>query len=290
MKLLASYFAVSALLLFGCDRSAIDETSASEPTSAKQTRPLRIPSIIEDETPEDSVDPSSVGKKKLPLSQYWLRALDAAQLRPRLQRVSTRTRARIRGTNLDRRIELSFSDTSSAEATRRMLTALELPQIDRGLTGQVVRWKDRSWHLALDDESTLKVLTWSRAPVANMDPTKRCPRPHHLEGAEMLSGGIKQTFEKRTTKRIIEIEELVDLKGATTELLVWYKNGFAQDEHIGQLQTALRSQKWHQVAGTSVKQQWIKEGSGRLSWHPVREPFTMNCTLRGALVRYAWSR
>ena len=171
-----------------------------------------------------------------------------------------------------------------------MLTALELPQIDRGLTGQVVRWKDRSWHLALDDESTLKVLTWSRAPVAITDSTKRCPRPHHLEGAEMLSGRIKQTFDKRTTKRIIEIEELVDLDGSTTELLVWYKNGFAQDEHIGQLQTALLSEKWHKVAGTSVKQQWDKKGSGRLAWHPVREPFTMNCALRGALVRYSWSR
>ena len=171
-----------------------------------------------------------------------------------------------------------------------MLTALELPQIDRGLTGQVVRWQDRSWHLALDNESTLKVLTWTRAPLGSTDSIKRCPRPHHLEGAEMLSGRIRQTFDKRTTKRIIEIEELVDPKGSTTELLVWYKNGFAQDEHIGQLQTALLSAKWNKIAGTSVKQQWVKDGSGRLAWRPVREPFPMNCTLRGALVRYSWSR
>jgi hypothetical protein len=73
-------------------------------------------------------------------------------------------------------------------------------------------------------------------------------------------------------------------------MTIWYKNGFAQDEHIGQMQTALKTSTWRHEAGSSVKQSWTSDDGLSINWYPVREAFSMGCALKGPLVRFSWSK
>jgi hypothetical protein len=118
----------------------------------------------------------------------------------------------------------------------------------------------------------------------------RCGRPHHLDTPKSLPTLIALRFKKMSTKRTIEIEHHFDTQTHEISMTIWYKNGFAQDEHIGQIQSQLSALKWQRSEGTSVKQSWTNTDGFSVNWYPVREAFVMGCSLRGPLIKFSWSQ
>ncbi|MGB0648277.1 MAG: hypothetical protein ACPGQS_13925, partial [Bradymonadia bacterium] len=119
---------------------------------------------------------------------------------------------------------------------------------------------------------------------------RRCGRPHHLGLPPRLPNVLKALMTKTTTRRTISMNDEISPTQHNISFMIWYKNGFAQDEHIGKIQNRLHAQKWTKQEGNSVKQLWSNSDHGHLSWYPVREAFPMGCSLRGPLIRFTWSQ
>ena len=277
-------------LMGGCESDSESHGDNSKVAAQTAVRPLRIPTVEEEENPQPSDRPAPFQRAELPLTAFWLKALSKSESMPYLQGVKTRRRVHPRGTNLDRRVQLTISGAFPSTLTNRLLTALELPDIEKGLTGDPVTWKSRSWRLFTDTDTDQLIVEWHKKPAFGEKTRPRCYRPHHLEDVQMLDGAIGRTFRRTTTKRILETEEQLNLSHRATTVLVWYKNGFAQDEHMRHLQDALKKSAWTKDAGVSVKQRWSGRDEQSLSWRPVRTPYRMNCVLKGALIRFTWSR
>ena len=150
-----------------------------------------------------------------------------------------------------------------------------------------VEYKDRAWRfIQSDDELTLE---WIKKPNQKVDPTQRCARPHHLNPPAQLPTFAANYFSKMSTKRNLEVLTGWTPESQETSITVWYKNGFAQDEHIGQIQTALNTQGWRRTRGQSVKQAWTDGDQRTVQWYPIRESFSMGCKLKGPVVHFIWS-
>lgn len=254
-------------------------------------RPLRIPSINEDLEPAVDTKDKKLIAAQLPLPSFWKKGLSAGTLNQNISRIVHRIRVSVKGPNTWRDIKVVWSRRFSAEEILDVTNQLKLTQIPKAPLGQWTTVKNRKWRMSQDhSDSSTTVLDWQKYPKMAAPPFRRCGRPHHLETPQTLPKQLGLLFRKMSTKRTIEIEHDLDTQNHETSMTLWYKNGFAQDEHIGQIQSQLTALKWQRSKGASVKQSWKNDTGLSVNWYPVREAFPMGCTLRGPLIKFSWSQ
>lgn len=256
----------------------------------KRKEPLRIPSIIEDTHSEPTPVNQAITTQLMPLPKYWQNALRQLSSSPVYTQIAFRRRSQQAGLNLDSQVEITWLTEPSTLRETQIANVLELPNTKQAITEKWVNWKDRTWRFLRDEENGTTQLIWRRRPTFDGQSSRRCARPHHISEVQLMSPSVNRVFRKMSTKRVIELSEEITRSKRRTSVLVWYKNGFAQDEHVGQIQSVLKSDKWLKEDGQSVKQFWYNTAGDEFSWQPVRESFSMGCELRGPLISFIWSR
>lgn len=284
-------------LLMGClylacsNDAAHNTTNSMLDATSTPVRPLRIPSIEEQPPSTKTQAGSPLIPSELPLPQFWKSALKALKNNPELVSVMHRTRVSVRGPNTWRNIAIEWSTNLTTADKLRVAREFKLPKHNHPSMETWTKHENRSWRFTkYDSGPNTTALEWKKEPKLVKSSGKRCNRPHHLEIPVSLPKQLKSVFRKMSTKRVIEVQHDVNRDVHEISMTIWYKNGFAQDEHIGQVQTALTALTWRHNGGHSVKQSWTSDDGLSINWYPVREAFSMGCTLKGPLVRFSWSK
>jgi hypothetical protein len=291
MMIRLKVFTLLCWLSLGCVNDLESSSVGVTTQEVKVTvRPLRIPSIDEDPEPLSKTNHKQLIPAQLPLPVFWKKGLGTQAVKHDMSEVVHRMRVNVKGPNTWRDITVIWSKYFSDAERREVIDALKLPKTPTTKNSRWTTLKNRKWRISQERDSTTTVLEWQKRPQKTSTPLPRCGRPHHLETPKDLPNQLSLRFRKMSTKRTIEIEHRLDTQTHEISMTVWYKNGFAQDEHIGQMQSQLSALKWQRSEGTSVKQSWTNDDDFSLNWYPVREAFPMGCTLRGPLIKFSWSQ
>ena len=280
---------LTGTLLIGCNEDAGPPPSEAQLLAQSKTvRPLRIPSVEEDFNPVVRPIQKDLVPSELPLPAFWQTTLASHDGKDDLESVMHRSRVSVRGPNTFREITVVWSKDYRDAEMQALSRHFKLPKPTK-TRGQWTQWNNKMWRIRANEEDfATTTLDWRKTPPSTPEPQGRCGRPHHLETPFRLTKKLRPAFRKMSTKRTIEVQHDVNKEAHEISMTVWYKNGFAQDEHVGQIQSKLESLKWRRMVGSSVKQSWTSDGGLSINWYPIRESLPMGCTLRGPLIRFSW--
>ena len=277
-------------LFTGCDATRPQpQPQQTTQAKSKEIRPLRIPSIVEEPAPPPSI-PSFIELSKSSLPTFWLRSAAIQDSTKSIVAIRHQQWVDQRRPDGSRFISISWQSPLEHAKKQEILGSLKLNKKPNTLDGEWQRQGKRAWRLQDDPERGKVTLEWQRDSAFSPQSERRCGRPHHIAPPLNLPKTLRALMTKTTTRRTISVSDEISRTQHNISLMIWYKNGFAQDEHIGMLQNRLRAQKWVKQHGNSVKQSWWNSDHGHLSWYPVREAFPMGCSLRGPLIQFTWSQ
>ena len=273
-----------AYILAGCEPSAqppeVINQPSPEPKSAAE-RPLRIPSVIEeldDEQPSRSIDLNSI---KIP--NPLRKALQETIPSDSIEYISLYRHFHRAGLHRHYSVQIELTQDSDhslfEEVIKKTGDVVGVPGPSGWFKTETHRWK-----VFPNDPTTGPKLHWARVPKSTTE-VSRCFRPPHRAAPERVAAVLGRTARKTSTRRIVESSFTKTRSLETTAVIFWYKNGFAQDEHIAQVATSLKQQKWDKSHGESVRQVWQNAQGEQVDWHPVRTLNDIGCELRGPLIK-----
>ena len=273
-----------AYILAGCEPSTqppevINQRSPETKNAAE--RPLRIPSVIEeldDEQPLRSIDLNSIE-----LPDPLRKALQETIPSDSIERVSLNRHFHRSGLHKHFSVQIELTKDSDRSLFEEVLKITGDVHGVQGPAGWRKTEKHR-WKVFSNDPTTGPKLHWIHVPKSTTE-VSRCFRPPHREAPARVAAVLGRTARKTSTRRIVESSFTKTRSLETTAVIFWYKNGFAQDEHIAQVATSLNRKKWVKSHGESVRQVWQNAQGEQVDWHPVRTLNDIGCELRGPLIK-----
>ena len=274
--------------------SCTDKQSESTPprkaqTNSETTRPLRIPSIVEEPEAPPGL-PIFIDLAQTSLPSFWLKSSALRDSFKSITNIQHEQRVDQQRPDGSRFISITWRAPLKLVEKQRILASLKLKMSKHENDESWHIKGNRAWRFKEDKADESIALEWRRQSTFTDKSKRRCGRPHHIDSPPKLPNMIRTVMTKTTTRRTISVSDQITRSQHEISLTIWYKNGFAQDEHIGKIQAHLNAADWAKEDGNSVKQSWSNRDRERLSWYPVREAFPMGCSLRGPLVRFTWSQ
>lgn len=273
-----------AYILAGCEPSTQPPEVSNQPSSGSKNatdRPLRIPSVIEeddDQKPLRSIDLNSIEIPD-PLGKALLKSIPSDSI----DRVSLNRHFHRSGLHRHFSVQIELTEDSDSSLLEEALKQTGDVDGVPDPTGWFKTEKHR-WKVFSNDPTTGPKLHWARVPKSTTE-ASRCFRPPHRTPPARVAAVLGRTARKTSTRRIVESSFAKTRSLETTAVIFWYKNGFAQDEHITEVATSLKQQKWVKSHGESVRQVWQNDQDEQVDWHPVRTLNDIGCELRGPLIK-----
>ena len=127
-------------------------------------------------------------------------------------------------------------------------------------------------------------LDWQRTPKGEAPP---CRKPSALDAPKSTPSWLKRVVRKGANRRLVGYDLSRSPKAHTTELLVWFHNGYAQDHAVAALTKAVKAAGLAHTEGEGPRQTWQK-GGRELSWRPINEDLHLGCTPTGPVIELLW--
>ena len=75
-----------------------------------------------------------------------------------------------------------------------------------------------------------------------------------------------------------------------TSVKMLYRNGFAQDENVGQIMTALQKAGFVHGSGSGPRQAWSHADGATVALHPVPDDLALGCLIKGPVLEIVHTR
>jgi hypothetical protein len=223
-----------------------------------------------------------------------------AKLAPRLTRLDHEVRAHQSVRKGSRWLELEFRlfgvDAILDARVHEGLVTLGLPGIGTDLPTAPVMVGDVHWSIDVDrlvapsgaSRESRYIIKWRRVPPPP-DARRRCRKPPVVQPPIGTPGWLVNVTQRRTTRQRIRASTRIEAKGQRVTLATFFRNGYAQDETVGQVTRAARQAGYAHQSGNGPKQRWRHPNGSTLRLHPEKDDLQIGCVLEGPVLELTWT-
>ncbi|MCA9538563.1 MAG: hypothetical protein KC620_06725 [Myxococcales bacterium] len=154
-----------------------------------------------------------------------------------------------------------------------------------------VRWSIEFAHLVAprgEPREHRVELRWRRAPTEPSDPP-RCRKPLPVDAPADTPAWLVKLTERRSTRQRVTAEVNARSERLEVRLHMYFWNGFAHDEHVGQLAEAASRAGFVAESREGPRQRWRHENGATFTVNPDPSELHLGCELRGPVLELVWT-